>query len=188
MTSKNPVNKGSKGKPEVILASELAALNTAAVGQYTGKQKYVDMLFSVIKTSPATVTAHARYLEGLPEKDGGGRSGALIKLLRANLQAMAKSHKLAAIPTVKALSKDGPLELTTRKEGAKRKTGGKTEADKNDKASRPVTLQDCYFALSTLCRTMTPAQKAHVIVMATDAITGNGPDGEPLSDDDTDEK
>lgn len=168
MSNKQPVNKAKKQTVEIIKADDLKALNEVAMGMYQGKQKYVTMLYAVMLASPATISAHANYLSDMDEKQGGGRSGALLKTLRANLRYLATAHNLKAIPTVKALEKDGPLTLT-KADPKPRKSGG---AVAGAGVSGDLTLQDICASITAICKGMKPETRAKVADMVYDAAMG----------------
>lgn len=162
---RNQVKSQTKGTTnEVIQKVELDALRELAVNQYTGKQKYVDKLYQVMLASPATISAHAQELAGMPDTSGGGNSGTLVKTLRANLRYIAKAHDLKAIPTVKALEKDGPLTLTNATPKPRKANAGKV------KDVGEVTLQDIVEFLKVICKGAAPETRAKIVDMMTDAV------------------
>lgn len=177
--NKTPKSAGKANQSEVIKKDELDALNSAAIGIYQGKTKYVTMLYQVMLASPATISAHANYLSDLDEKSGGGRSGSLLKTLRANLRYLATAHNLKAVPTVKSTEKDGPLALT-HATPKPRKAGGKTNI--KDGATRDITLQDVCNTIAELCKGMKPETRVKVAEMVYRAAMGDT--DEPSSDDD----
>lgn len=178
MSKDKSVAKGKPAKVEVIKGAELEALNQAAIGIYHGRRKYVDMLYQVMLASPATISTHANYLADLDEKSGGGRSGTLIKTLRANLRYLKTAHNLKATPTVKALEKDGPLQLTTAVDKP-RKPGGKT-AVKGE--SHDITLTEIAETVRNLCKGMKRDTREKVADMLYDAAMGSEVETSPDDD------
>lgn len=169
--NKTPKTAGKANQSEVIKKDELDALNSAAIGIYQGRTKYVTMLYQVMLASPTTISAHANYLADMDEKSGGGRSGSLLKTLRANLRYLATAHNLKAVPTVKSTEKDGPLALT-HATPKPRKAGGKTNVSGGDGKTRDITLQDVCNTIAELCKGMKPETRVKVAEMVYRAAMG----------------
>ena len=167
MPKKQVVSKAKAVASEVIRKDDLQTLNGLALGLFSGKGKYVEVLYSLLTVAPSTIVAHARHLEIQQEDAGGGRSGPLLKTLRANLRYLAKAHDLKAIPTIKAVSKDGPLELTEAKgrTGKAPKAGGKCGEDVGD-----ITLGDVLASVARLAKGLSDDAKADFIAKLTETV------------------